>query len=90
MRAASKSRDPYLPARRDLSSGSAVADVPGPRQVDVFEWIEGRQLGSVSEGLTSDPAWIEQTYGIVGELMARMHNQSCLGTAGRVPTPLLV
>ena len=55
----------------------AVADVPGPRQVDVFEWIEGRQLGSVEQGLTSDPAWIAQTYGIVGELMARMHNQSC-------------
>jgi Ser/Thr protein kinase RdoA (MazF antagonist) len=55
----------------------AIADVPGPRQVDVFEWIEGRQLGSVEQGLTSDPAWIAQTYGIVGELMARMHNQSC-------------
>jgi Ser/Thr protein kinase RdoA (MazF antagonist) len=55
----------------------AVADVPGPRQVDVFEWIEGRQLGSVEQGLASDPAWIAQTYGIVGELMARMHNQSC-------------
>jgi Ser/Thr protein kinase RdoA (MazF antagonist) len=54
-----------------------VDDVPGPRQVDVFEWIEGRQLGCVEQGLTSDPAWIAQTYGIVGELMARMHNQSC-------------
>jgi Ser/Thr protein kinase RdoA (MazF antagonist) len=53
------------------------AEVPDPRQVDVFEWIDGRQLGSVEQGLTSDPAWIAQTYGIVGELMGRMHNQSC-------------
>jgi Ser/Thr protein kinase RdoA (MazF antagonist) len=52
-------------------------EVPGPRQVDVFEWIEGHQLGSVEEGLSSDRAWVERTYGVVGELAARMHNQSC-------------
>ncbi len=50
--------------------------VPGPRQVDVFEWIDGRQLGSVDEGLDAEPQWIEQIYGTVGELAARMHNQS--------------
>jgi Ser/Thr protein kinase RdoA (MazF antagonist) len=53
------------------------AEVPGPRQVDVFEWIEGRQLGSVEHGLSTDPEWIARIYGIVGELAARMHNQSC-------------
>ncbi len=53
-----------------------VDDVPGPRQVDVFEWIEGRQLGSVEQGLTADAGWVSRTYGIVGELTARMHNQS--------------
>lgn len=51
--------------------------VPGPRQVDVFEWIDGSQLGSVEQGLSSDRAWIERTYGVLGELAARMHNQSC-------------
>ncbi len=51
--------------------------VPGPRQVDVFEWIDGSQLGSVEQGLSSDRAWIERTYTVVGELAARMHNQSC-------------
>jgi Ser/Thr protein kinase RdoA (MazF antagonist) len=51
--------------------------VPGPRQVDVFEWIDGDQLGSVEQGLSSDRAWIERTYTVVGELAARMHNQSC-------------
>ena len=51
--------------------------VPGPRQVDVFEWINGGQLGSVEQGLSNDAEWIKRTYGIVGELAARMHNQSC-------------
>ena len=51
--------------------------VPGPRQVDVFEWIEGAQLGAVEQGLADDPRWVERTYAIVGELAARMHNQSC-------------
>jgi Ser/Thr protein kinase RdoA (MazF antagonist) len=51
--------------------------VPGPRQVDVFEWIDGNQLGSVEQGLSSDRAWVERTYAVVGELAARMHNQSC-------------
>jgi Ser/Thr protein kinase RdoA (MazF antagonist) len=49
----------------------------GPRQVDVFEWIDGHQLGSVDGGLTTDPVWIERTYRTVGELAAKMHNQSC-------------
>jgi Ser/Thr protein kinase RdoA (MazF antagonist) len=51
--------------------------VPGPRQVDVFEWIDGAQLGAVDGSLSTDPVWIERTYGTVGELAARMHNQSC-------------
>ncbi|MDB6045878.1 MAG: aminoglycoside phosphotransferase [Gammaproteobacteria bacterium] len=51
--------------------------VPGPRQVDLFEWIEGRQLGSVEQGMSAQFQWIEQIYGTIGELAARMHNQSC-------------
>jgi Ser/Thr protein kinase RdoA (MazF antagonist) len=52
--------------------------VPGPRQVDVFAWIEGGQLGSVEQGLSSDLEWVRRIYGTVGELAARMHNQSCV------------
>ena len=55
--------------------------VPGPRQVDVFEWIEGNQLGSVEQGLSNDRAWVERTYAVVGELAARMHTQSGAGQA---------
>ncbi|MGH8247568.1 MAG: phosphotransferase enzyme family protein, partial [Gammaproteobacteria bacterium] len=29
--------------------------VPEPRQVDLFEWIEGAQLGSSGQGLVGDP-----------------------------------
>jgi Ser/Thr protein kinase RdoA (MazF antagonist) len=50
--------------------------VNGPRQVDVFEWVEGRQLGSVGDVASEDEAWIVRTYAVVGELAARMHNQS--------------
>lgn len=62
----------------------ACEGVPGPRQVDVFEWIDGAQLGSVEQGLADDPQWVERTYTIVGELAARMHNQSCAWQAPAV------
>lgn len=67
-----------VPSRSGNAFEHVACDgVPGPRQVDVFEWIEGAQLGSVEQGLADDPQWVERTYGIVGELAARMHNQSC-------------
>jgi Ser/Thr protein kinase RdoA (MazF antagonist) len=51
-------------------------ELPEARQVDVFEWIPGRQLGSVDTGLASDDPEIGRIYQIVGELAARMHNAS--------------
>lgn len=67
-----------IPSRSGQAFEHIACDgVPGPRQVDVFEWIEGAQLGSVEQGLADDPLWVERTYAIVGELAARMHNQSC-------------
>src|SRR5436309_6241850 len=33
-----------------------------PRQVDVFEWIEGRQLGAVEQSLAAEPEWIRSAY----------------------------
>jgi Ser/Thr protein kinase RdoA (MazF antagonist) len=67
-----------IPSRSGKAFEHIACDgVPGPRQVDVFEWIEGAQLGSVEQGLADDPLWVERTYAIVGELAARMHNQSC-------------
>jgi Ser/Thr protein kinase RdoA (MazF antagonist) len=51
--------------------------VPGRRQVDLFEWIDGHQLGSVERGLHADPTRVREIYTTLGQLAARMHNQSC-------------
>jgi Ser/Thr protein kinase RdoA (MazF antagonist) len=56
-------------------------ELPEARQVDVFEWIPGRQLGSVDAGLASDETEISSIYTLVGELAARMHNASGTWTA---------
>lgn len=52
--------------------------VAGPRQVDVFEWIDGEQLGTTEKGIAGNDIAIAQTYRTIGELAARMHNQSSL------------
>jgi len=46
------------------------------RQIDVFEWIEGRQLGSVEGGVGSEQAVVAEQYAQIGALAARMHNQA--------------
>ncbi len=48
----------------------------GPRQVAVFEWIEGSQMGSVEAGLEGDAAAIAAQYFTIGAIAARMHNQA--------------
>lgn len=50
--------------------------VPEPRQVDVFKWIEGTQLGNVTDDMTSDAASLHKTFRTIGELAARLHNHS--------------
>jgi len=49
--------------------------LPGEIQVDLFEWIDGEQLGSVEEGI-SDAASVAATHRTVGELAAQVHNQA--------------
>lgn len=49
--------------------------VPEPRQIDVFEWVDGEQLGSVEQGV-SDRSAVEDNYRTIGGLMARLHNQA--------------
>lgn len=46
------------------------------RQVDVFEWIDGEQLGSALAGVSGDEAAVERCYHTIGQLAARMHNQA--------------
>jgi Ser/Thr protein kinase RdoA (MazF antagonist) len=49
--------------------------LPGALQIDLFEWIDGDQLGSVEEGVADESA-IESTFGTLGELAAMVHNQA--------------
>jgi Ser/Thr protein kinase RdoA (MazF antagonist) len=51
-----------------------IEGLEGERQVDVFHWIAGQQLGSVERGVALDGA--ADVYRKVGRLAARLHNQS--------------
>ena len=53
-----------------------VAASGGSRQIDVFEWIDGNQLGSVETGLTGTDEAVAGQYHRIGTIAARMHNQS--------------
>ena len=64
----------------ELFISESFEGVPGPLQIDVFDWIEGEQLGSVEGGVDSTEAGIADTYRTVGELAARLHNQASVWT----------
>lgn len=53
-----------------------ILGLEGPRQVDVFEWIDGRQLGSVETGIEGEPHSVEDQYFQIGVIAARMHNHT--------------
>jgi Ser/Thr protein kinase RdoA (MazF antagonist) len=55
-------------------------EIPEPRQIDVFEWLSGRQLGTVETGVAGDAASLERTFRTVGSLAARLHNQASAWT----------
>jgi len=48
----------------------------GARQIDVFEWIEGRQLGSIESGIEGGEADVASQYEKIGAIAARLHNHS--------------
>ena len=58
--------------------------VQGERQVDVLEFVEGRQLGSVEAGVAGDAAQITRHYDIIGQTAARMHNHASQWQPGEV------
>ena len=69
---------PELVATRhgDLFDVVSHPGVPEPRQVDLFAWIDGRQLGSVEGGVEGDVETLSRTFHTIGVLAARLHNQS--------------
>jgi Ser/Thr protein kinase RdoA (MazF antagonist) len=54
----------------------AAGSAGSVRQVDVFEWIEGRQLGSVESGVAGEEGAVAAQYFKIGALAARMHDHS--------------
>ena len=46
------------------------------RQIDMFAWVDGEQLGSVDDGLEGDVDTLLRNFSAIGELAARVHNQS--------------
>ena len=69
-----------VPALVPARSGAPFAvvsggDVPEPRQVDIFEWVDGRQLGTAESGV-ADPGAVSRTYHTIGSLAAQLHNQA--------------
>jgi Ser/Thr protein kinase RdoA (MazF antagonist) len=63
-------------SRRGRDFEVIAASAVGARQIDVFEWIEGRQLGSVEIGVNGDGAAVAEQYYAIGAIAARMHNQT--------------
>ncbi len=51
-------------------------DVSEPRQIDVLSWVDGDALGSIEAGASGEVQKVVANYRIVGELMARLHNQA--------------
>jgi Ser/Thr protein kinase RdoA (MazF antagonist) len=47
-----------------------------PRQIDMFEWVDGIQLGSVEDGLEGDLITQQNNYRTIGVLAAKVHNQA--------------
>jgi Ser/Thr protein kinase RdoA (MazF antagonist) len=56
-----------------------VIELPGrngSRQIDVFEWIDGRQLGTVEGGVGGDGGDVAAQYRMIGAIAAGMHNHA--------------
>ncbi len=54
----------------------ATDNIDAPRQVDLLAWVNGKQLGSVEDGLGDDRDAIRNIYFTIGEVAARVHNQT--------------
>lgn len=50
--------------------------VPEPRQVDIFKWIEGSQLGNVGDDVSASATELPRTFRTIGRLAARLHNHA--------------
>ena len=61
----------------DFFAKVAIANLPETRQVDLFQWVEGKPLGAVDDGLGADVEQIRAMYLTVGEIAGKLHKQAC-------------
>lgn len=59
----------------DMFAAHQGEGLPGRIQTDLFEWIEGEQLGSVEDGI-ADESSVADIFTTIGEIAARVHNQA--------------
>jgi len=60
----------------ELFAVTEAVSMPAPLQIDLFEWIEGRQLGSVEAGVSDGAQSVHDLYFKLGELAAVVHDQA--------------
>jgi len=60
----------------DLFAKASHPDIPEQRQVDLFAWIDGEQLGSAENGLGDNTEDITRIYSTIGRIAAQLHNQA--------------
>jgi len=65
---------PTTSGRLFISDHSTLAGEP--RQIDMFAWVEGEPLGSLEKGLQGDINTQKHNFRTIGELAARVHQQS--------------
>ncbi|MEZ5547084.1 MAG: phosphotransferase [Pseudomonadales bacterium] len=50
--------------------------IPEPRQIDLFQWVDGEPMGSVENGQDNNPVKVRHIYHTIGQIAARLHNQA--------------
>ncbi|MGI9288166.1 MAG: phosphotransferase enzyme family protein [Pseudomonadales bacterium] len=54
----------------------SVPEVPESRQVDLLAWIDGKPMGSIEAGMQGELEELLANYRLIGELAAKLHNQT--------------
>jgi Ser/Thr protein kinase RdoA (MazF antagonist) len=66
-----------IPTRSGQLFVTPDSDLAGnKRQIDMFAWVDGDQLGSVEDGLEGDLLTQQNNYRTIGALAAKVHNQA--------------
>lgn len=74
-------RETGIPTTEPVRAGDAslfvtvaTGDLPEGRQVDLLEWVPGRAIGSIEEGVDLEGEELARVYRTAGALAARIHN----------------